>query len=110
MQGEACLTEEERIQIKEMCKRDTLGPILEGEAALAALRWLEQLRDQIQACLPPLTDEEREQLMTSSPRRSMQTSMRSGECVERSAWRTAFLVVKSAETAMIRLDATTGLL
>lgn len=62
-QNEACLTEEERIQIEEACKRDTIGPILEGEAAIAALRWLEQLRDQIQASLPPLTDEEREQLI-----------------------------------------------
>ena len=41
----------------------------------------------------------------------MQISMRSGERVERSAWRTACMVEKSAEAAMIQLDnTTTGLL
>ena len=60
---EGCLTDDERATIEEACKRETIGPILEGEAAIAALRWLEQLRDQIQASLPPLTDEEREQLV-----------------------------------------------
>lgn len=58
-----CLTEDERAAIEDACKRDTLGPILEGEAAIAALQWLGQLRDQIQASLPPLTDEEREKLI-----------------------------------------------